>query len=83
MSKALVNHIRQKILEQIEALILELEEREYDLDYINIIYVGGGAIAVKNFTEYKSNVAYDCDILANAKGYEFLAEQMLRKQRAA
>ena len=83
MSKSLSNHIRQKILEQIEALILELEEREYNLDYINIIYVGGGAIAVKNFTEYKSNVAYDCDILANAKGYEFLADQMLRKQRAA
>ena len=83
MLKAYVNHIRTGIMEQIEGLILELEEREYALNYINIIYVGGGAIAVKNFTETKSNVAYDCDILANAKGYEFLAEQMLRKQRAA
>ena len=71
------------MMEQIEALILELEEREYDLDYINIIYVGGGAIAVKNFTDTKPNVAFDCDILANAKGYEFFAEQILRKQRAA
>ena len=69
--------------EQIEALILELKEREYDLTYTNIIYVGGGAVAVKNFTEHKGNVAYDCDILANAKGYEFLAGQMLGKQRAA
>lgn len=83
MSKAYVNHIRTGIMEQIEGLILELEEREYALNYINIIYVGGGAIAVKNFTEYKSNVAYDCDILANAKGYEFLAEQILRKQKVA
>ena len=83
MSKSYANHIRLRITEQIEALILELEEREYDLNYINIIYVGGGAIAVKNFTESKDNVAYDCDILANAKGYEFLAEQMLRKQRVA
>ena len=73
----------QKMQQDMEALQQELEEREYDLNYINIIYVGGGAVAVKNFTENKDNVAYDCDILANAKGYEFLADQMLRKQRAA
>lgn len=83
MPKGIINHIRLRILEQIEGLKLELEEREYDLNYINVIYVGGGAIAVKNFTDYKDNVAYDCDILANARGYEFLAEQMLRRQRAA
>ena len=83
MPKSYANHIRLRITEQLEALILELEEREYDLNYINVIYVGGGAVAVKNFTEPKDNVAYDCDILANAKGYEFLAEQMLRKQRVA
>lgn len=83
LPKSYIQHIRNGITEQIDALILELEEREYDLTYTNIIYVGGGAVAVKNFTEPKDNVAYDCDILANAKGYEFLAEQMLRKWRAA
>lgn len=83
MPKSYANHIRLRITEQIEALILELEEREYDLNYINVIYVGGGAVAVKNFTEPKDNVAFDCDILANAKGYEFLAEKMLRKQGVA
>ncbi len=83
LPKTYINHIRSGITEQIEALILELEEREYDLTYTNVIYVGGGAVAVKNFTEQKENIAYDCDILANAKGYEFLAEQMLRKQGAA
>ena len=83
LPKSYINHIHLRITEQVEALRLELEEREYDLNYINIIFVGGGAVAVKNFTEPKDNIAYDCDILANAKGYEFLAEQMLRKQRAA
>ena len=83
LPKPYIQHIRNGITEQIDALILELEEREYELTYTNIIYVGGGAVAVKNFTEPKDNVAYDCDILANAKGYEFLAEQMLRKQRSA
>lgn len=80
LPKSVINHIRNGITEQIEALILELKEREYDLTYTNVIFVGGGAVAVKNFTEHKENIAYDCDILANAKGYEFLAEQMLRKQ---
>lgn len=83
LPKSYIHYIRNGITEQIDALLLELEEREYDLTYTNVIYVGGGAVAVKNFTEHKDNVAYDCDILANAKGYEFLAEQMLRKQRAA
>lgn len=80
--KSYVHHIRNGITEQIEALALELEEREYDLEYTNVIYVGGGAVAVKNFMEHKANIAYDCDILANAKGYEFLASQMLKKQGA-
>lgn len=83
LPKTIANHIRNGITEQIVGLILELEEREYDLTYTDIIYVGGGAVAVKNFIEQKGNIAYDCDILANAKGYEFLAEQMLKKQRAA
>lgn len=83
LPKSYINHIRSGIAEQIEALILELEEREFDLTYTNVIYVGGGAVAVKNFTGHKDNIAYDCDILANARGYEFLAEQMLRKQRVA
>jgi plasmid segregation protein ParM len=80
LPKSYVNHIRKGMTEQIEMLKLELAEREYDLEYTNVIYVGGGAAAVKNFSEYKDNVAYDCDILANAKGYEFLASQMMRKQ---
>lgn len=83
LPKSFINHIRNGITDMIEALMLELEEREFDLTYTNVIYVGGGAVAVKNLAECKDNIAYDCDILANAKGYEFLAEQMLRRQGAA
>jgi plasmid segregation protein ParM len=77
------NYIRDMIREQIHSLELELEEREYDLSYTNIIYVGGGAVAVKNYSEHRANIAYDCDIYANAKGYEFLAYQIAKKQGVA
>jgi plasmid segregation protein ParM len=80
LPKPYINLIRKGINEQIETLELELKEREYDMDYTKVIYVGGGAVAVKNFSGQKPNTAYDCDILANAKGYEFLAGQMMRKQ---
>ena len=80
LPRAYANLIRNTIREQIHSLELELEEREYDLHYTNVIYVGGGAVAMQNFSEYRSNVAYDPDIHANAKGYEFLAVQILKKQ---
>jgi len=67
--------------EKIHSLELELSERGYSLDYINIIYVGGGALMAKDYAgKYRSHTAYDCDLCANAKGYEFLAGQMLERR---
>ena len=80
LPRTYANLIRENIRTQIRTLELELKEREYALDYMNVIYVGGGAAAVKNFSEHRPNVAHDCDIHANAKGYEYLAYQILKKQ---
>lgn len=67
--------------EKIHSLELELAERGYDMDYINIIYVGGGALMARNYAgKYRSHTAYDCDLCANAKGYEFLAGQMMGRK---
>ena len=67
--------------EKIHSLELELSERGYSLDYINIIYVGGGAVMARDHAgKYRSHTAYDCDLCANAKGYEFLANQMTGKK---
>lgn len=67
--------------EKIHSLELELAERGYSLDYINIIYVGGGALMARDHAgKYRSHTAYDCDLCANAKGYEFLAGQMLERR---
>ena len=83
LPKAYANLIYDDMRELLHSLELELEERQYDLQYINLIYVGGGASAMKNFSEARSNVAYDTNIHANAKGYEFLAMQLLRKKEVA
>ena len=83
LPKGCADLVRKSIREQVHMLELELEERGFGLDYMNVIYVGGGAAAVKNFSEHRPNVAYDCDIHANAKGYEYLASQIMRMQGAA
>lgn len=80
LPRAYANLIRDTLREQMHSLELELEEREYDLRYTNVIYVGGGAAAMKNFSKHRENAAYDTDIHANARGYEFLAMQILKKQ---
>lgn len=75
--------IRGMLREKIHSLELELVERGYSLDYINIIYVGGGALMARDYAgKYRGYTAYDCDLCANAKGYEFLASQIERKQVA-
>lgn len=69
--------------EKVCSLELELAERGYDMDYTNLIYVGGGALmALDHAGKYRSHTAYDCDLCANAKGYEFLAGQMMGRKVA-
>ncbi len=73
--------IRGMLRKKIRSLELELTERGYDMDYTNIIYVGGGALMARDYAgKYRSHTAYDCDLCANAKGYEFLAGQIMGKK---
>ncbi len=73
--------IRGMLRKKIRSLELELTERGYDMDYTNIIYVGGGALMARDYAgKYRSHTACDCDLCANAKGYEFLAGQIMGKK---
>ncbi len=75
--------IRGMLRERMRSLELELAERGYSMDYLNIIYVGGGALIARDYAgRYRSHTAYDCDLCANAKGYEFLARQIVGKGAA-
>lgn len=72
--------ISRMLTEFVDMVERELAERDMDISLMKIIYVGGGAAIAKHFSRtYRDNVAYDCDIAANAKGYEFLGEKMLER----
>ena len=73
--------IRGMLREKMHSLELELAERGYSMEYINLIYVGGGALLARDYAgKYRSHTAYDCDLCANANGYEFLARQIEGKK---
>ena len=73
--------IRGMLREKMHSLELELAERGYSMEYINLIYVGGSALLARDYAgKYRSHTAYDCDLCANAKGYEFLARQIEGKK---
>lgn len=73
--------VRLLLSEFIDKIEAELRERDYPIDYLNIIYVGGGAVVAKNFSKkHDINVSYDCNICANAKGYEYLAHSIMEKE---
>lgn len=79
LPEKIVSEISVLLGDFIDDLEISISELGYDMDYTNIIYVGGGALIAKEYGRtYRKNVAYDCDIRANAKGYEFLAGQMVR-----
>lgn len=75
------NFITSRIADEIELLELEMAERGYNLDYTRIIYVGGGASVVQRFAKKQRPLTYyEKDLCANARGYEFLAAQIMRKK---
>lgn len=70
-------------VEEIEAfaerVYNSIREYGYNLKTTPIIFVGGGAVVMKNYGGYnQKNIDYILDIKANARGYEQLAEIGLR-----
>ena len=76
--------IREEIKSFVERVYNSIREYGYNLNTTPIVFVGGGAVVMKNFGNYnQKNISYILDIKANAKGYEYLAtigmRSMLRK----
>ena len=59
-----------------------LREEGYSLKTTQFFFVGGGACVMKNFGGYEqSNIRYNLDVKANAKGFERLAKIALDARR--
>jgi len=74
--------IRDVAEDYVEELFAVLRKYNYNPDLVKLHVVGGGAALVKNFGKYDpEKVEIIDDICANAKGYEYIAEQMLRRHK--
>lgn len=66
--------IREEIKTFVEKVYNSIREYGYNLSTTPIVFVGGGAVVMKNFGNYnQKNISYILDVKANAKGYEYLA----------
>ena len=69
-----------KSLQEFTAMIYNsLREEKYNMKTTPFVFVGGGAVVMKNFGGYEQeNISYNLDVRANAKGYETLARISMR-----
>ena len=82
ISEKFTDVIRSVAEEYVENIFAALRKYEYDPDLVSLHIVGGGACLVQNFGKYDPDrVEINDDICATAKGYEYLAYQMLRRGR--
>jgi plasmid segregation protein ParM len=71
--------IRTEIEDFVEKVFNSIREFGYNLKTTPIVFVGGGAAVMKNFTRYHGkNISYILDIKANARGYEQLATTAMK-----
>jgi plasmid segregation protein ParM len=74
--------IRTEIEDFVEKVFNSIREYGYNLKTTPIVFVGGGAVVMKNFAKYDGkNISYILDIKANARGYEQLATIGLKSMR--
>lgn len=71
--------IRSEIEDFVEKVWNSIREYGYNLKTTPIVFVGGGAVVMKNFSKYGGrNISYILDVKANARGYEQLAAMCLK-----
>ena len=81
LPEAYIQVMDQEIKSFLTMVVNSLREEKYSLKTTPFIFVGGGAVVMKNFGGYdQENFSYNTDICANAKGFEKLAEFRLSRE---
>ena len=74
--------MNQEISTFISMVINSLREEKYSLKTTPFVFVGGGAVVMKNFGSFnQNNFSFNTDICANAKGFETLAKITMSKEK--
>lgn len=74
--------MNQEISSFISMVINSLREEKYSLKTTPFVFVGGGAVVMKNFESFnQNNFSFNTDICANAKGFETLAKITMSKEK--
>jgi len=74
--------MNQEISSFILMVINSLREEKYSLKTTPFVFVGGGAVVMKNFGSFnQNNFSFNTDICANAKGFETLAKITMSKEK--
>ena len=71
--------IKAEIEDFVDKVYNSIREFGYNLKTTPIVFVGGGAVVMKNFGSHDAkNISYNLDVKANARGYEQLATMDLK-----
>ena len=74
--------IKAEIEDFVDKVYNSIREFGYNLKTTPIVFVGGGAVVMKNFGSHDAkNISYNLDVKANARGYEQLAMMGLKSTR--
>lgn len=74
--------IKAEIEDFVDKVYNSIREFGYNLKTTPIVFVGGGAVVMKNFGSHDAkNISYNLDVKANARGYEQLAMMGLKSAR--
>ncbi len=74
--------MNQEISSFISMVINSLREEKYSLKTTPFVFVGGGAVVMKNFGSFnQNNFSFNTDICSNAKGFETLAKITMSKEK--
>lgn len=82
LDEAYFQIIRTEIESFVEKVYNAIREYGYNLNTTPVVFVGGGAVVMKNFSHHHAgNISYILDVKANAKGYEQLATIGLKSMK--
>lgn len=74
--------IRKVAAEYVQGIFRRLREHGYDENTMKLVVTGGGGCLIRNFARIKpERIHFIEDICAAAKGYEYMAELQLKKER--